>query len=105
ATDRVMGESDLGASITAIACDHTDDAAVHKVFEQIDQSAGRLDILVNTAWGGYERMVEDGRFTWVSPFWEQPAWRWDAMITAGVRAAYVASQHAARRMVPVRRGL
>lgn len=105
ATGRRIGESNLGSSITAITCDHTDDAAVHKVFEQIDQSAGRLDILVNTAWGGYERMVEDGRFTWMSPFWEQPAWRWDAMITAGVRAAYVASQHAARRMVPVRRGL
>src|SRR4029079_5610480 len=40
-----------------------------------------------------------------APFWEQPTWRWDAMITAGVRAAYVAGQHAARRMVPVRHGL
>jgi NAD(P)-dependent dehydrogenase (short-subunit alcohol dehydrogenase family) len=39
------------------------------------------------------------------PFWEQPAWRWDAMMTAGVRAAYVASQHAARMMVSARRGL
>ena len=27
------------------------------------------------------------------------------MMTAGVRAAFVASQHAARMMVPVRRGL
>ena len=91
--------------ITTIACDHTDDQAVAEVFRQVDEKAGRLDILVNVAWGGYERMVEDGRFTWASPFWEQPAWRWDAMITAGVRAAFVASQHAARRMVPARRGL
>jgi NAD(P)-dependent dehydrogenase (short-subunit alcohol dehydrogenase family) len=60
---------------------------------------------VNVAWGGYERMVEDGRFTFGAPFWEQPAWRWDAMMTAGVRAAFVASQHAARLMVPARRGL
>jgi dehydrogenase/reductase SDR family member 1 len=50
-------------------------------------------------------MVEDGRFTWAAPFWEQPAWRWEAMISAGVRAAFVASQHAARRMAPARRGL
>jgi NAD(P)-dependent dehydrogenase (short-subunit alcohol dehydrogenase family) len=64
-----------------------------------------LDILVNVAWGGYERMVEDGRFTWSAPFWKQPMWRWEAMITAGVRAAFIASQHAARRMVPARRGL
>src|SRR6516164_2626173 len=50
-------------------------------------------------------MVEDGRFTFIAPFWEQPTWRWDAMVTAGVRAAFVASQHAARTMVPARRGL
>jgi dehydrogenase/reductase SDR family protein 1 len=94
-----------GAAIAAIPCDHTDDQAVAAVFRQVDQDAGRLDILVNVAWGGYERMMEDGKFTFVAPFWEQPAWRWDAMITAGVRAAFVASQHAARMMVPAKRGL
>lgn len=50
-------------------------------------------------------MVEDGQFTYIAPFWQQPLWRWDAMMTTGVRAAYVASQHAARLMVPARRGL
>jgi dehydrogenase/reductase SDR family protein 1 len=105
ATGRSIEQAELAGDITAIACDHTDDGAVAEVFRRIDESVGRLDILVNVAWGGYERMVEDGRFTWASPFWEQPAWRWDAMITAGVRAAFVASQHAARRMVPARRGL
>ena len=50
-------------------------------------------------------MVEDGKFTWAAPFWEQPAWRWEAMLTAGVRAAFVASQHGARLMVPRKRGL
>jgi NAD(P)-dependent dehydrogenase (short-subunit alcohol dehydrogenase family) len=79
--------------------------AVADVFRHIEEKAGRLDILVNVAWGGYERMVEDGRFTWIAPFWEQPVWRWDAMITAGVRAAFVASQHAARTMIHARRGL
>jgi dehydrogenase/reductase SDR family protein 1 len=39
------------------------------------------------------------------PLWEQPRWRWDAMMTAGVWAALVAGQLAARRMVPARRGL
>jgi dehydrogenase/reductase SDR family member 1 len=105
ATGRSIAQADLGSGIVAIACDHTDDLAVAQVFRQIEATAGRLDILVNVAWGGYERMVEDGRFTWIAPFWEQPAWRWDAMITAGVRAAFVASQHAARLMVPARRGL
>jgi NAD(P)-dependent dehydrogenase (short-subunit alcohol dehydrogenase family) len=50
-------------------------------------------------------MVENGQFTFGAPFWEQPLWRWDAMMTAGARAAFVASQHAARLMVPARRGL
>ncbi|MGQ0649353.1 MAG: SDR family NAD(P)-dependent oxidoreductase [Gemmatimonadaceae bacterium] len=105
ATGRSIKQSDLGRGIRAITCDHTDDQAVGEVFHEIGASAGKLDILVNVAWGGYERMVEDGKFTFVAPFWQQPIWRWDAMVTAGVRAAFVASQHAARLMVPARRGL
>lgn len=103
ATGRSIG--DLGPGIVSLRCDHTDDGAVRSVFEAIRHDAGRLDVLVNNAWGGYERMVEDGRFTWPAPFWEQPSWRWEAMITAGVRAAFVASQHAAHLMVPAGRGL
>jgi dehydrogenase/reductase SDR family member 1 len=105
ATGRTVAAAGLGPDITTIACDHTDDSAVARVFRQIEEAAGRLDILVNAAWGGYERMVEDGQFTFVAPFWQQPAWRWEAMVTAGVRAAFVASQHAARMMLPARRGL
>jgi dehydrogenase/reductase SDR family member 1 len=105
ATGRRIADADLGSSVVAIPCDHTDDRAVEEVFQRIDRDAGRLDILVNSAWGGYERMVEDGRFTWGARFWEQPRWRWDAMITAGARAAFVASQFAARRMVDRQKGL
>lgn len=105
ATGRSIADADLGAGVETITCDHTDDRAVEAVFRRIQDTAGRLDILVNVAWGGYERMVEDGRFTFVSPFWEQPAWRWDAMVTTGVRAGFVASQHAARMMVPAKHGL
>jgi NAD(P)-dependent dehydrogenase (short-subunit alcohol dehydrogenase family) len=60
---------------------------------------------VNNVWGGYERMIEDGNFTWSKPFWEQPMWRWDAMFNAGVRAHYHASRLAAPSMVAQRRGL
>lgn len=105
ATGRRVTQAGLGSDIRAIACDHTDDHAVAQVFRQIEETAGRLDILVNVAWGGYERMVEDGRFTFGAPFWEQPTWRWDAMVTAGVRAAFVASQYAARTMIQARSGL
>jgi NAD(P)-dependent dehydrogenase (short-subunit alcohol dehydrogenase family) len=105
ATGRSIEQPACPPGVTAIRCDHTDDAAVEGAFGWIDQQTGRLDILVNSAWGGYERMLEDGRFTWSMPFWEQPLWRWESMITAGVRSAYVASQLAARRMVPHGRGL
>ena len=105
ATGRSIAQSNLDPGVERLPCDHTDDPAVAGAFRRIQDAAGRLDILVNVAWGGYERMVEDGRFTFVAPFWEQPLRRWDAMMTAGARAAFVASQHAARMMVPARRGL
>ncbi|MFY9555500.1 MAG: SDR family NAD(P)-dependent oxidoreductase, partial [Blastocatellia bacterium] len=66
---------------------------------------GRLDILVNNIWGGYENMIENGEFTWSRPFWQQPLWRWDSMFQAGVRAHYLTSQLAAQMMVTQRSGL
>ncbi len=91
--------------ITGIRCDHRLDAEVTAAFERVARETHGIDILVNNVWGGYERMVEDGAFTWTKPFWEQPLWRWDAMFSAGVRAHYHASQLAARTMVASRRGL
>jgi dehydrogenase/reductase SDR family member 1 len=89
----------------SIRCDHRVDSQVEAAFELIGREAGRIDILVNNVWGGYERMVENGEFTWSKPFWEQPLWRWDAMFAAGVRAHYHASQLAAPSMIAQRRGL
>src|SRR6266850_2313471 len=91
--------------ITGIRCDHRLDAEVTAAFDRVAREARGIDILVNNVWGGYERMVEDGAFTWSKPFWEQPLWRWDAMFSAGVRAHYHASQLAARMMIAAGRGL
>jgi NAD(P)-dependent dehydrogenase (short-subunit alcohol dehydrogenase family) len=98
------GERD-GSRITAIRCDHREDEQVAAAFARVPQEAGAIDILVNNVWGGYERMMEDGLFTWSKPFWEQPLWRWDAMFDAGGSAHYYTSQLAARSMVGHRRGL
>jgi len=95
----------MPAGAVGLRCDHTDDAGTATVFERVAQARGRLDVLVNCAWAGYEDMTEDGVFTWSDPFWEQPAWRWEAMFDAGVRPAFVASQHAARLMIPASSGL
>ena len=97
--------SAAGGRGIALAVDHRDDAQVAAAFEQVLAEQGKIDILVNNAWGGYAHMVEGDDFTWPRPFWEQPLWRWDAMFAAGVRAAYVAAQHAARSMVARQSGL
>lgn len=95
----------MGGKGIPVHCDHRDDSQVQAFFQRVQEESGRLDILVNNAWGGYERMEHDGEFTWLKPFWEQPVWRWDAMFDGGVRAAYVASAFAARMMVEQQSGL
>jgi len=105
ATGRTIADAELDSSITKLTCDHNDDQAVATVFQQIDEQAGQLDVLVNVAWGGYECMVEDGRFTWMAPFWEQSLHQWDGMFTAGVRAHLAASRLAVPLMLPQGRGL
>lgn len=90
-----------GGKGIAVKVDHTDDGQVEALFEQIKREQGRLDILVNNVWGGYEAEME----TFVDGFWKQPVWRWDKMFDAGVRAHFTASQHAARMMIPQKSGL
>jgi dehydrogenase/reductase SDR family protein 1 len=98
-------QAPLDDRITGIRCDHRLDIEVEAAFKAIVREGNGIDILVNNVWGGYERMVEDGVFTWPKPFWEQPLWRWDAMLGAGVRAHYQASQLVAPSMIARRRGL
>jgi dehydrogenase/reductase SDR family protein 1 len=102
ATGRSIATADLPAAIRRIPCDHLDDSQTKAVFEQLPAN---LDVLVNSAWGGYERMVENGQFTWPLPFWEQPLHRWTSMLDAGVRAAFVAASLAAKMMIARRQGL
>lgn len=95
----------LGGKGIAVACDHRDDSQTEELFRQVKEEHGRLDVLVNNAWGGYEQMEHDGQFTWFKPYWEQPFWRWDSMFQNGVRAAYAASAFATRMMVEQENGL
>jgi dehydrogenase/reductase SDR family member 1 len=105
ATGRSIDSADLPPSIVRLRCDHTQDAETALAFERVSAEAGALDLLVNSSWGGYERMVENGAFTWGLPFWKQPAHRWTSMMDAGVRAAFVAAALAAPLMIPQRKGL
>jgi dehydrogenase/reductase SDR family member 1 len=63
ATGRSIARAALPSSVVRLTCDHTDDADTAAAFDRIARDAGRLDLLVNSAWGGYERMVENGAFT------------------------------------------
>jgi dehydrogenase/reductase SDR family protein 1 len=97
--------TEIGGKGIAIQCDHRDDSQVEDVFKRVTKESKRIDILVNNAWGGYEKMREGRSFTYFKPFWEQPFWRWDAMFDAGVRAAYTSAALAARLMTKKKSGL
>jgi len=105
ATGRSIQSANLPDSIRRLTCDHADDQQTAAAFKKALEENAALDVLVNSAWGGYERMVENGAFTWGLPFWQQPLHRWQSMIDAGVRAAFVASACAAPQMVAKRSGL
>ena len=87
-----------GGKGIAVVCDHSDDAQVAALFEQIKREQGRLDMLVNNATYIHHQLIEK------KPFWEKEL---DAVniLDVGLRSAYVASWHAAQIMVPQGSGL
>jgi len=105
ATGRTIETADLPSGIVRLPCDHTDDEPTSEAFARIRRDVSSLDVVVNNAWGGYERMVDGGQFTWGLPFWQQPAHRWSSMMDAGVRAAWAVSSRAVPMMIPNGRGL
>ena len=89
-----------GGTGIPIRCDHTDDAQVAAVFDRIADEQGRLDLLVNNAWSGYEIGPDPALSFW------QIEWRhWDLMFTGGLRATAFASRLAAPVMIEAGRGL
>jgi NAD(P)-dependent dehydrogenase (short-subunit alcohol dehydrogenase family) len=85
----------------AVRCDHTREDDVAALFARVQGEAGRLDLLVNNAWGGHETF--NGVFE--APFWEHPLNNWDSMFDRGVRNHLLASRFAAPVMVRQQRGL
>ncbi len=91
-----------GGTGSPVRCDHAVDAEVDGLFARVRGEQGRLDLLVNNVWGGYEHHEGEG---FVAPFWEQPLRHWEGMFVAGVRAHLVASRFAVPLMLQERRGL
>lgn len=84
----------LGGRGVAVVCDHTDDAAVEKLFTQVREEQGRLDVLVNNVYNSPAAARWLGR-----KFWDVPAKAWDETFDIGVRSHYVASVFAAPLLI------
>jgi dehydrogenase/reductase SDR family protein 1 len=95
----------LGGRGVAIVCDHRDDEQTRNAVARVVAETGRLDVLVNNVWGGYEHFWDGTEFWLESGFWTVPVDRWDSMFQAGVRAHYVTSVAAAPTMVTKGSGL
>ena len=84
----------------AVRCDHAVDEEVAALFRKVRDESGRLDVLVNNAWGGYE-IDPDTEV----PFWEIELRHWDLMFDAGVRAQMISSRFGAPLLLEADRGL
>ncbi|MEU1431157.1 SDR family NAD(P)-dependent oxidoreductase [Nocardia sp. NPDC005746] len=87
----------LGGHGVAVVCDHRDDAAVEKLFAQIRDEQGRLDVLVNNVYNSPASARWIGR-----KFWEVPPKAWDEGFDIGVRSHYVAAVFAAPLLIESR---
>lgn len=83
---------DLGGEGIAVRCDHTRDQEVAALFARVRDERGRLDLLVNNVWGGYEAY---DREKWGLPFWDLPWEWWERMARTGLDAKFRTARHAA----------
>lgn len=93
----------MGGKGIAHKCDHSKDEEVEQLFERIIDEQGKIDILVNNAWGGSLHAMQSYFFN--TPFWQQPVSLWDDNFNVGLRSNYVASMYAAKFMVKQKKGL
>ncbi|MFW0790664.1 SDR family NAD(P)-dependent oxidoreductase [Gordonia sp. CPCC 205333] len=87
-----------GGTGVPMVVDHSDDAAVEGLFNQIGSDHGRLDILVNNAITLPEALTKNG------PFWTKPLELTD-LFGVGMRSNYVAAFYAAPLLVASDSGL
>ena len=92
----------LGGTGIPVRVDHTREEEVRALFDRVEREQGRVDLLVNNAWGGHEAF---SIAAFGAPFWEQALDQWDAMFDRGVRNHLVASRVAAPIFIRQGRGL
>lgn len=94
-----------GGIAYGIKCDHEDDEQTKMVIDQIIKEQGKIDLLVNNVWGGYEYFNNGTEFWKEKEFWTAPFSRFDKMFNAGVRAHYVTSCYTIPHMIKEKVGL
>jgi NAD(P)-dependent dehydrogenase (short-subunit alcohol dehydrogenase family) len=87
-----------GGNGIGVYCDHADDTEVGRLFEQVRDEQGRLDILVNNATSLHDALTDTG------PFWEKPLAITD-LWEVGMRSHYTAAWHAAPLLLANGEGL
>lgn len=89
----------LGGAGVARVVDHTDEAQVVALLEEIREAHGQLDVLVNNVWGG-EDLVE-----WGKPVWEVAPDAGFTMVERVLRAHVLTLRHALPTMIEGSEGL
>lgn len=91
--------AERGGAGVAVQVDHTQPEQVAALFDRVRAEQGRLDILVDSVWGG------DELTHWGAPFWQQPLADGLAMQARAVQSHLITAHCAAPLMVARGRGL
>ncbi|KAI6181592.1 Dehydrogenase/reductase SDR family member 1 [Aphelenchoides besseyi] len=91
-----------GGKGIAVFCDHSNSKQVDELFKRItEEQNGQLDILVNNAFAAVTKMLKIMH----TKFYELPEDIYDLVTGVGLKGHYICARHAAKLMVPRRRGL
>ena len=88
-----------GSEALAVRVDHTREAEVEALAARVRSEAGRLDVLVNSVWGG------DGMVDWAHSFWEIDLSRLRAYLDQTLTSHVITARLLAPLMVEADRGL
>lgn len=94
-------ENELGGVVHPYVLDQNDDPAVEQFVSIVSANEGRVDVLVNSSYGGLVAIAPH----FGKPFWERPTAVFDDAMNIGVRSSYVMSKFVAPIMVGQKEGL
>jgi len=94
-------ENELGGVVHPYVLDQNNDPAVEQFVSIVSANEGRVDVLVNSSYGGLVAIAPH----FGKPFWERPTAVFDDAMNIGVRSSYVMSKFVAPIMVGQKEGL